>query len=190
MTESIVSKWFGERFRDLHPTLQALHRGGGNLSGVVEIRVGAGIAGWIGKRLAKSFGVPVDLPRRGFCVAISHTADSFQWLRRFDNGAVLRSRFLPVGVWPNGYWIEETGALQMDLAVDIVDQGWQWRPRRASFNGCRLPLWLMPQSRAEKRILENGNYKFSVEFALPLVGLLLAYSGELEVGTNCDATAV
>jgi len=190
MKESIVSSWFGERYGDLHPDLQALHRKGGRLSGVVGIRIGTGVGGWIGKRLAKSLGVPVDLPNRGFRVDISHTEDALLWLRRFDNGVVLESSFLPVGAWPEGYWIEETGAQRLELAVDIVDHGWQWRPLRASFNGFRLPLWLMPQSKAGKRILGNGNYLFAVEFKLPMVGLLLGYGGELEVETSCDASAV
>lgn len=184
VNECIVSRWFGEQFRDLHPGLQTLHRGGGRLSGTVEIRIGTGIGGWIGKRLAKSLGVPVDLPSRGFRVDISHTEDALVWLRRFDNGAVLKSSFLPVGAWPKGYWIEETGALRLELAVDIVDQGWQWRPLRASFKGFPLPLWLLPQSKAGKRILGNGNYLFAVEFSLPVVGLLLGYGGELEVEAN------
>lgn len=189
MTESIVSRWFGERFNDLHPTMQALHRGGGSLSGVVEIRLGAGLAGWVGKRLGKSLGVPVDLPTRGFRVDISHTEDSLLWLRRFDNGAVLESSFAPVDTWPDGYWVEETGALRLDLAVDISDQGWKWRPLRARFGLLRLPLWLMPRPRAEKRILGNGNYLFSVEFTLPVLGLLLGYSGELEMEINSGRPA-
>ena len=174
-----ASRWFGPRFHELHPLLQALHLHGGTLRGIVEIRTGQGIAGWIGRRLARTLGIPVDQPRRGFTVSIRHEQDALNWIRRFDNGAMMVSRFEPVGCWPQGYWQERTGPLSLRMTVDIVDQGWEWRPLRASFKNIRVPLWLLPLSRAGKRI-EQGQYVFRVEFSLPMIGRVLSYSGALE----------
>lgn len=176
--DTAVSRWFGQRFGELHPLLQQLHRSGGALSGEVEIRIGSGVAGWIGRRLARSIGIPVDLHRRGFEVSIRHEREAMIWVRRFDNGVVLASRFQPVGALPDGYWIEDTGPLSLYLTVDIVEGGWQWRPLRARFHGIPVPLWLLPRSRAGKRI-EHGRYVFRVEFSLPLAGMVLSYSGAL-----------
>jgi hypothetical protein len=184
---SIVSHWFGSRFGDLHPTLQALHLRGGKLTGTVEISTGTGIAGWLGRRLAKSLGIPVDLRSRGFAVEIRHTDTSLFWLRRFDSGFIVKSRFMPMGVWTEGYWVEETGALKMRLTIDVVQGGWEWRPLRASFKGIRLPMWLLPQSKAGKRII-NGRYLFNVEFALPILGLMLSYGGQLVAEGNGAAS--
>jgi hypothetical protein len=151
MTEtSVVSRWFGPRFSALHPALQALHLRGGTLTGAVEIEVGSRLAGWLGRRLAQSLGIPTDVPRRGFAVEIVHTETSLLWIRRFDSGAIPASCFSPVGVWPEGYWVEETGSLKMRLAVDIVDGGWEWRPLQVSFRGVRLPMWLLRDSGLER----------------------------------------
>ena len=176
--ETLVSRWFGEHFKDLHPLLQTLHRHGGTLHGTINIYVGAGIAGWFGKRLARSIGVPLDRATRGFEVEIVHTQEALEWTRRFDNGAVMFSRFKPIGVWPTGYWLEDTGALKMRMTVDIVEQGWYWRPLRASLHRVPLPLILLPRSRAGK-FIQNGEYHFFVEFFLPLFGKILSYGGIL-----------
>ncbi len=181
--ESAVSRWFGTRFSELHPLLQTLHRRGGILRGTVEIRAGSGVAGWLGRRLGHSLGIPVDRDRRGFEVSIQHEADALNWIRTFDNGAVMMSRFEPVGTWPRGYWREQTGPLSMHLTVDVIDQGWEWRPLRASFGHVRLPLWVLPRCRAGKRI-ENGRYIFHVEFSLPLLGMVLSYAGMLDAACS------
>jgi hypothetical protein len=177
--DSVVRRWFGPQFRQLHPLLQELHLRGGSLRGEVEIRLGGGLAGWLGRRLARSIGVPVDRPRRGFEVEISHTKDALQWDRRFDDGTIMRSTFVPVGAWPDGYWYEMTSALQLRLTVDTAGGGWQWRPLRAYLYGVRLPLRLLAESRAGKRV-EEGRYVFLVEFVVPLVGRVLSYGGQLQ----------
>jgi hypothetical protein len=180
--KSAVARWFGAHFSELHPLLQSLHRHGGTLRGVVEIQSGTGVAGWLGRRLARSLGIPIDRRLRGFEVEIKHTETALEWWRRFDDGSVVVSHFEPVGAWPVGYWKETTGALQMHLTVDIVNGGWRWRPLRASLYGLRLPLRLLPKSRAGKHI-ECGKYRFEVEFSLPIVGRLLSYGGALEVAS-------
>jgi hypothetical protein len=177
--ETVVTRWFGEHFAELHPLLQTLHREGGSLHGRVSIRAGRGLAGWLGRRLARSLGIPIDREERGFDVDIRHTSDALEWRRRFDDGSEMISRFEPVGRWPDGYWLERTGALHMRLTVDIVDGGWIWCPLRASLHGIPLPLALLPRSRAGKRI-EGDRYVFEVAFALPLLGDVLSYGGLLD----------
>jgi hypothetical protein len=160
-----------------------LHRHGGVLGGVIDIEVGRGFAGGIGRRLARSVGIPVDRPQRGFEVEIRHTDAALLWNRRFDNGAVMQSRFEPVGTWPDGYWIERTGALQLHLTVDVVDGGWQWRPLRAVLHGVCVPLFLLPRTRAGKYVRDD-RYVFCVEFSLPVLGRVLSYSGALRADPN------
>ncbi|HZP66874.1 MAG TPA: DUF4166 domain-containing protein [Rudaea sp.] len=176
--ENAVVRWFGPQFAALDPKLQALHRADSSLRGSVRIFVGSGIAGWLGRRLARRIGIPIDRPERGFEVRIVHDARSLEWVRRFDDGSVVRSHFEPVGCWPSGCWRETTGPFALDLAVDVVDGGWQWRPLRARWRGLPVPLCLLPRTRAGKRIVEGG-YAFEVAFDVPLCGRILAYSGTL-----------
>lgn len=122
MPENIVTAWFGTHFSQLHPKLQALHRAGGVLSGTVCIERGR--AGWIGQRLASKLGVPLDQPQRDFRVEIRHGVTGLHWDRQFSGGHAMRSLFQPVGTWPDGYWLEQTGQVHLRLTVDIVDGGW------------------------------------------------------------------
>ncbi len=178
--ENAVTRWFGAQFELLHPLLQDLHRQGGHLQGTISIEFGKGIAGWIGKRLARKLGIPIDCTDCAFEVEISHTPDFLLWLRRFSNSSTMLSVFQPVGCWPDGYWIEQTGFLQLRLTVDIIEDGWYWRVLSARAGKLVFPKWLLPRSTAYKRI-ENGKYYFCVEFALPLLGTLVRYGGVLDV---------
>lgn len=176
---SVVSRWFGPHFASLHPLLQALHLRGGRLRGTVEIGTGRGLAGWLGRRLARSLGVPVDRERRGFTVSIAHTDRALLWDRQFEGAGEMKSVFAPVGAWPDGHWYEATGALRVWMSVDTRGGHWRWVPQRAYLHGLRLPLRWLPRSQAGKRI-EDGRYVFEVVFALPMIGEVLRYGGALE----------
>ena len=178
MTGSRVQEWFGPQFGELHPLLQHLHLQGGQLAGVVEIYIPPGVAGCFGRHLARKLGVPVDGGQHQLQVNISHQVDGMHWDRCFDNTSFMRSLFYPVGALPDGYWIEDTGPLQMRLSVDVKDGGWHWRCLEMRLFGWRLPLWLFPNSSAFKTI-KQGQYKFHVGFSLPYFGTVLSYSGAL-----------
>lgn len=178
MSESRVQEWFGAKFAELHPQLQQLHLQGGTLKGDVDIHIPEGLAGMVGRRLARRLGVPEAAGLHRFFVTISHQADGMHWDRRFDESSFMRSLFRPVGTWQDGYWVEETGPLKMRLTVDIKEGGWHWRCLEMRLFSIRLPLWLFPNSEAFKRI-EHGRYRFHVGFSLPWFGTILSYSGSL-----------
>ncbi len=178
-TPNAVLRWFGPNFAQLHPLLQALHRHGGRLRGDVSVLRGRGLAGWIGARLLRRLGLPPGHEQVPFEVEIRHVGEVLHWDRRFGEQAWLRSQFRPIGRWPEGYWIENTGAVRLKLTVDVIDGGWYWRCLGVRLGGLPLPLWLFPRTTAYKRI-ENGRYAFCVCFDLPMLGRVLEYSGRLE----------
>ena len=178
MTSDIVKNWFGKSFSALAPELQALHLQGGVLQGKVEIVVGKGVAGFVGRRLAKKLNIPSP-GVHSLVVNISHDDESLHWVRRFNNTVDMISTFKPVGTIDDGYWLEQTGPLALMLSVDIKDRGWYWRCLRFKLFGLPLPVWLFPKSKAYKTIV-NGGYHFYVGFEAPLLGLLLSYSGVSE----------
>jgi hypothetical protein len=178
---AIVETWFGDAFAKLHPLLQELHRSGGALSGTVEVRLGTGLAGWVGRRLAQKLGVP---PRDGSAsmrVAIYSTGTELHWDRTFNETSTFASTFTPSGRYPSGYWVESSGLLRLKLAVSIVDGGWVWRPIGGRLGRIPFPIWLLPRTVASKRI-DNGQYQFKVEIGLPLLGTILSYRGNLAPG--------
>lgn len=178
-----VVEWFGESFSQLDPLLQDLHRYGGNLSGAVDIEFGRGFAGFIGRRLAAKLGLPMVQGAHAFEVTIAHKNGALLWSRKFNAQLEMVSQFVPQGIYPDGFWRETTGALALQLGVDIRGGGWYWVQRQVRFLGIRLPIALFPESQAYKRV-NQGLYEFSVSFAFPLLGKLVRYSGLLRPNTN------
>jgi hypothetical protein len=179
MSGTVVSDWFGPAFAQLHPLLQSLHRHGGKLRGPVGIGFGRGLAGIAGRRLARKLGIPRDGDSHMLEVTIGHDDAVLHWDRRFDDGHCFASTFRPYGHWPEGGWIEVTAAISLRLQVDVIDGGWYWRCVGAQRGHWSIPRWLLPRSEAYKRI-EDGRYRFSVSFALPLLGEVLHYGGLLD----------
>ena len=177
-TNNPIIQWFGNDFSKLHPLIQDLHNKGGHLTGPVKISLGKGIAGVIGKRLALKLGIPTEQEFVELKVLIGHTDSSLIWNRTFNDSQEMKSTFVPNGVYPQGYWVENTGNIDLKLTVQIIDGGWHWIQQGIKFRGISLPLWLIPKTTAYKQIL-NEKYVFSVSFSYPLLGELLSYSGEL-----------
>lgn len=180
----VVEQWFGSHFARLHPLLQQLHRHGGTLAGPVTVTVGSGLAGLMGRTLAKRLGVPTTAGSYDFRVGIGHEDGKLLWSRQFTapNGRTSRatSLFTAHGHYPDGEWEEDIGAMHFRLGVDIgADGSWHWQPRSASLLGVPLPIALFPRSQAFKRI-EDGRYRFQVSFVLPGLGVLLSYGGWLD----------
>lgn len=184
-TPSVVEDWFGAAFATLHPRLQALHREGGTLTGPVEFETGRGLGrllGWIALRRLR-----ID-PAAGphtLTVRIRHDAQGLHWARRFNGGRELVSLFRPHGQWPSGYWIERAGPLALKLDVDFVDGGWRWRPLEYRLCGRGLPRALCPRVEAGKRIVGDA-YRFDIRIALPGLGTVLAYGGDLRLQLLSD----
>jgi hypothetical protein len=179
MSGTVVSEWFGLAFEQLHPLLQSLHRHGGKLRGPIDIGFGQGLSGIAGRRLARRLGIPCDGNGHMLEVTIDHRGALLHWDRRLDDGHGFRSTFRPYGRWPDGGWIEDTAAIALRLQVEVIDGGWYWRCIGAQLGRWRLPRWLLPRSEAYKRI-EDGRYRFSVSFALPLLGEIVSYGGLLD----------
>ena len=180
---NIVQQWFGRNFTLLDPLLQQLHTQGGVLHGDVEILVGKGFAGFVGRRLAAKLGIPLESARTKFQVNIHSDNNRIFWSRCFNDTNQMNSTFAPVGTWPAGFWLEQTGLFRLALDVELNDGGWYWRPRKAWLGIVRVPLWLIPKTTAYKRI-ENGGYFFYVGFSLPILGHILSYSGILIANTT------
>lgn len=174
-----TERWFGEGFQRLHPRLRELHRHGGVLEGPVTVVFGDGLAGRIGRRLAKRMGLPTSAGTTPLRVDIHSDQRALHWSRTFGDAQAMHSRFEPVGAWPQGYWLEDTGPVRLALDVVVDDGGWRWRPRATWVHGVRMPLAWMPRVDAGKRIDADGAYAFRVEVVLPWLGMALRYAGAL-----------
>lgn len=187
-TPSVVEAWFGAAFAKLHPQLQALHREGGTLTGPVEFETGRGLGGVLGRVVLRRLGIDPLAGPHLLTVRIHHDAQGLNWARRFADGREFVSLFKPYGQWPAGHWIECAGPLALKLDVDFADGGWRWRPSEYRFYGRILPRWLWPRVEAGKRIVGDA-YRFDIRIALPGLGALLAYGGDLRLQLRSDVSA-
>jgi hypothetical protein len=175
---SIAEEWFGSQFSELHPLLQDLHRNSGTLVGQIDVSFGQGLAGVIGKRVAARFGVPMVAGGHAFEVSICSESGVLHWVRTFNGQSRFHSRFEPVGRHPDGYWIERSGPLSLQLGVQIVAGDWHWIHQRTRIFGIPVPKAIVPAAVASKSI-EQGLYRFSVQVSAPVLGKLFGYSGIL-----------
>ena len=175
-----VQDWFGPAFSQLHPLIQQLHRDGGELQGKVTLSFGSGLAQLLGVRLAKKMGLPLQPGEYDFSVAISHDDEALVWARTFNHANTMVSRFTPVGQYPDGYFVEKTGPIELRRRVDIVQGGWYWRQLATRLHGIWMPGFLLPQTNAYKTI-DNDRYVFEVSTRYPLFGKLLEYKGILHI---------
>ena len=105
-----------------------------------------------------------------------------------SRGREFRSIFVAHGNFPDGYWVEATGSIELRLSVRIVDGAWHWQQLGGRWKGIPLPRWLMPQTVAYKEV-RDGLYRFSVDVRLPLLGSLLSYRGGLTLQARDTAKA-
>ena len=159
--------------------LQRLHREGGVLQGPVQVDVGSGLAGALGRRLARKLGVPTAPGEHRLAVTIRSVDGVLHWDRRFDDGPVFASRFVPRGHHPDGCWEESTGAVRLVLRVAVEQGGWRWVHVASRLGALRLPAALQPRTEARKWVTPEGRYGFEVRVSLPPVGFLLGYRGTL-----------
>lgn len=186
-----MSNWFGNAFTVLHPLLQMLHLHGGQLTGEVQIECGNGVAGVVGRRLAEKLGVPTDADTATLTVDIAHSGDALLWNRTFHTtdgrATTMRSTFTPVGSYPDGYWREATGKLELRLGVDTAGGGWRWIPRGMRLGGVPMPSALLPTTQAYKCVettKDGACYRFDVAVVAPLLGTVLRYGGLLKAETK------
>jgi hypothetical protein len=175
---AVVETWFGDAFTQLHPLLQELHRSGGSLYGTVEVHLGTGLAGWVGRRLARKLGVPPHDGTASMRVDIYSSEAGLHWNRTFNETSRFISTFTPTGRYPSGHWWESSGLLRLKLSVSIDNGGWVWQPTGGRLGRIPFPVWLLPRTVASKRI-DHGHYQFKVEIGLPLLGPVLSYGGNL-----------
>jgi hypothetical protein len=95
-SSSLVSHWLKDGFSLLHPQLQHLHQQGGQLDGAVEVQFGQGLAGFIGKQLAKKLGIPTTDTPHHLTVDISHSHQALHWHRCFDNSISIFLSYRPL----------------------------------------------------------------------------------------------
>jgi hypothetical protein len=97
------------------------------------------------------------------------------WDRRFGTGRFI-SRIEAGGI---GFLIESFGPYTLRFRLTPDGDAVSWTLQRAAVFGLAIPSFLAPRIAAREWLAADKAYAMSVEVALPLLGLVLRYEGEL-----------
>lgn len=166
----------GSAFDDLPPQVIALHDSESERrwSGIAKVRQGSGL-------LARIVAHCISAPPSGdeVPVTVTFTPDDRgeMWTRNFG-GNIFRSH-QRLGEGKNAHLIvEKFGPIDVSLALVLSEQRLRLVPRRWAIFGIPLPKSLLPKGNTFES-QEDGLFKFDVELAAPLVGLICSYKGAL-----------
>ena len=97
------------------------------------------------------------------------------WDRRFGTGRFI-SRIEADGI---GFLIETFGPVTLRFWLTPDGDAISWTLQRAAVFGFSIPSFLEPRIAAREWLAADNAYAMSVVVALPLLGLILRYEGEL-----------
>lgn len=164
-------------FATLPPRLQELH--GSNRTrrwaGVASVRRGRGV---VTNLVAALVGFPRTASQVPVTVTFSPDNGAERWTRTF--GGKSFSSVQAFGTGKDRYLlVERFGIASFAIALVIEDGRLLLIPRRWSLAGIPMPGILLPTGTSYEMV-QNGQFSFSVEISMPLIGRIVAYRGTLD----------
>ena len=108
-------------------------------------------------------------------VTFMHNDSGTIWDRRFGTGSFI-SRIEASGI---GFLVETFGPFTLRFRLTPDGDAVSWTLQRAEVFGLAIPSFLAPRISAREWLAADNAYAMSVVVALPLLGLVLRYEGEL-----------
>jgi hypothetical protein len=172
----LYRRMLGEAWDRLAPQIQQLHAVESECSFVGRCTVdrGRNPLSWL---VATLYGFPKAGADQHIAVMLKVEGDGERWTRVIGG-----RRFSSVQKPGRGTseWLvrEWFGPASVDLALVVEGVNLRYVVRRWRLFGVPMPLWLGPRSRAIETV-EAGQFRFDVEIAHPLTGLIVRYCGVL-----------
>ena len=168
----------GDDFNKLPYLVRLSHTGSKKLCGNISVKRGGRLAHVI----CSVFGFPVENPETQLVVECSHFNDGMEWVRYFD-GFKMSSNFISEG----HYLVERLGPLSMRFKAVANGATLEYQFSRTKLFGIPLPSIFSPKIIAYEQEID-GRYKFFVSVNMFIVGLVLSYGGDLEIGESSSST--
>jgi saccharopine dehydrogenase-like NADP-dependent oxidoreductase len=169
----LYARVMGERYQALPEMVRRIHHvcGDSGASGEAIVTRGQNI---LARMIARLIGFPPEGPH-ALHVSFTERGGVERWTRSFGDRS-----FTSHLSEARGRLVERFGALRFAFALPSDANGLEMRMRGWSVFGLPLPLALAPQSCA-REWQEDGRFRFDVPISLPLVGLIVHYSGWLDM---------
>lgn len=163
----------GREFARLAPAVQAVHGGRSlTLHGQADVVRGKSLLAQV---LCLVGRLAQDQARCPVRVEIEANGDREVWTRHFGSSSCMRSVFTARG----GTLCERFGPAALQFVLSAEEGSVAWRPVRARVFGVPLPVKWLAEIRA-RAFERSGVYVFDVKVALPRVGTIIEYRGQLE----------
>jgi hypothetical protein len=171
---SLYQQVMGGDFIVLPTPLRHFHSLEGNhvLDGWVEVQAPASLAARI---LARCLGAPLDAQRGPIRFELTAGATSEVWTRHFPGRTMTSTLTLAAG-----RIVERLGPARLSFALKGGPEFLEMRLVGLHFLGLPCPRWLLPKVLAEETAAD-GRLQFRVQASLPLIGVVAAYQGHLDL---------
>jgi hypothetical protein len=172
----LYRRLLGEAWAVLPPSLRAMHdvTGAKRAEGRANVERGGGL-------LSRLAGAMVGFPKAGRDVPVALQFEASKgeerWRRTFA-GTSFASLQSEGSGRSEHLLVERFGPLSFGIALVVEGDRLRLMVRRWSVLGIPLPLWLAPGGEAFEHE-EEGRFRFHVEIAHPLTGLIVRYRGWL-----------
>ncbi|MFK8050436.1 MAG: DUF4166 domain-containing protein [Halioglobus sp.] len=166
----------GEQFEQLDPLIQQAHTGKVRLVGDVVVERGNLVA----QLICNLFGMPPASSKSRLVVLGDHDDSKMRWIRHFDDHG-MDSNFYKDG----NFLVERLGPIHMKMALSVSNGVLTYALDQTRVLGIPVAKFLSPNVRAIEQRL-GDKYRFSVVVAMPIVGMLVSYRGDLEVESIYD----
>ncbi|MGJ8584304.1 MAG: SDR family oxidoreductase [Marinosulfonomonas sp.] len=174
--EPLYRQVLDDAFQTLPAPIQAIHDDTETRvwSGTANIRQGTNV---FAKMLCAIFGFPPTSPRTPVEVQFECKNGTETWKRRFGKHGFTSHQ--KRGTGRNTHLIvERFGPISIALALVVRDEKLYLISRRWTFLGLPLPALFLPGGEIYEAV-QDGTFQFNVEIRVPLIGLLVAYTGTL-----------
>ena len=169
--ENALQIHMGDQFKQLDSIVQDAHVDDIELNGHIEVKRG----GYLSNFVCNILGMPKAGKSVKNIVHGYHYSDHLKWERTFD-GKPFNSRFDLVG----DYLVESMGPLKLFLKASSENGTLRYTLSHVNFQGITLPSVIAPAlSATEKEV--KGRYVFLVKVSMPVIGLLIQYSGAVDL---------
>lgn len=167
----LYERVMGARYASLPEAVRAMHHihADGGASGEAVVERGRNI---LARLIARIMRFP-PAGRHPLHVAFTERDGVETWTREFGPHG-----FTSYLSEHNGQLVEQFGPLRFGFDLPSDEKELAMEMRGWSFQGIPLPMALAPRSRA-REWQEGGRFRFDVPIALPLVGLIVHYTGWL-----------
>lgn len=172
----LYARLLGAAWDGLPPQIRAMH----DWQATVEAHGTAAVdrgSGALAKLVARVFRFPAASPELPITVRFSVRDGAETWARTFGTERFSSAQFAGQGRAAN-LLCERFGPFTFAMALVAESGRLSLVPRGWSALGVPLPRWLCPRADAHESVVD-GVFRFHVEIAHPLMGLIVRYRGAL-----------